>query len=120
MNDPVRLLVIEDVNFSRQALVSMLTRFNCEVDSAANGYEAIEKVDDHHYNLIICDIHLPDMEGMMLTETLRQHHDDFFKTQALSSGINGLLQKPLTMDAAEALLKKWVGDKLSLPITSGE
>ncbi|MCP4476088.1 MAG: response regulator [Gammaproteobacteria bacterium] len=125
MNNAVKILVIEDVNFSRQALVSMLTRFNCEVESASNGYDAIAKVAENHYDLILTDIALNDMEGMTVAETVRNipaqnaanvpivaltsYGDDFLKKQALSSGMNDFLMKPLTFDSALALLKKWTG-----------
>ena len=121
MNNLAKVLVIEDVNFSREALASMLTRLHCEVDSVAGGYEALEKVSNKHYDLIITDIKLKEMEGITLAETLRDqlaeptpvigltsYGDDTLKAEALAAGMDDFLNKPLTFDSANLLLRKWI------------
>ena len=124
MSSRATLLIIEDVNFAREAMVSMFARLNCEVGSAANGRAALEKIATKAYDLIVVDLDLADMEGLTVVETVRNsdheraldvpmvaltaYHQAFFREKAMACGMNDLTAKPLTFDMAEQLIRKWV------------
>ncbi|MCP3678940.1 MAG: response regulator [Gammaproteobacteria bacterium] len=127
MSSIAKILVIEDVKFAQSALISMLQRFNCDVDGASGGREAIEKISENKYDLILADVDLDDMEGMTIAETVRNseqesgghvpivaltaYGDNFFREKALASGMDDFLVKPLTFDTAQILLNKWIKNK---------
>jgi two-component system, response regulator, stage 0 sporulation protein F len=59
-----RLLVVEDEQNQRELYAMELEERGFEVDQAANGKEAVEKVSGNHYDLVIMDIRMPEMDGI--------------------------------------------------------
>ncbi|HEY0003309.1 MAG TPA: sigma-54 dependent transcriptional regulator [Pyrinomonadaceae bacterium] len=71
-NKDVRILVIDDEPMMTDSLKQNLTEEGYGVDTAANGVEAVELFDRAAHHLVICDLQLPDMDGM---EVLRHIKD---------------------------------------------
>lgn len=67
-----KILVVDDENIIRESLVFILRKENFEVDEAANGREALEKIMSINYDLLITDIEMPEMKGIELLEKVRQ------------------------------------------------
>ncbi|HVU32998.1 MAG TPA: ATP-binding protein [Opitutaceae bacterium] len=68
-----RVLVVEDEPQVRRFIqTALLTRFGCEVDTAAHGVEAFERLALHRYALVISDIRMPTMNGTELYLWLRE------------------------------------------------
>ncbi|HEY1048122.1 MAG TPA: response regulator, partial [Prosthecobacter sp.] len=68
----MRILIIEDHVPSRQALQRLLTRRKHTVETAGSGEEACQKMKAASFDLIICDIGLPDTDGYVLAQELLQ------------------------------------------------
>ncbi len=66
------ILVIDDDENIRKVVCAILEDKGYDVDQAGSGNEAIIKTGQNHYNLILVDIRLPDMDG---TELLARIHD---------------------------------------------
>ncbi|MBX5479646.1 MAG: response regulator, partial [Pyrinomonas methylaliphatogenes] len=60
----VRILVVDDEPIMSDALKQNLSAEGYRVDTAANGAEAIELFDQAGHHLVLCDLMLPDMDGM--------------------------------------------------------
>lgn len=87
-----------------------------EVDVAYSGREALDLARNHHYDLVLSDVHMPEMNGISLVSKLRRlegfeyipiimvttEDSEYRKTKAKSMGASGWLHKPFT---AERLLK---------------
>lgn len=68
----VRLLIADDHEVIRTGLATLLTGSEIEVVAqAASGKEAIEKALEHHPDVILLDIRMPDGDGLWALETLR-------------------------------------------------
>ncbi len=67
-----KLLVVEDVEFSRMLLVNLLEKIGFEVQSVVNGEEAIDQFTAFQPDLIWMDIHMPVMNGKAATKRIRQ------------------------------------------------
>lgn len=72
---PLRILLVEDTDINQQVAQGLLESDGHRVDIAANGYQALQQHDQHDYDIVLMDIHLPDMDGMETTRRLRQHSD---------------------------------------------
>ncbi len=113
-----RVLLAEDIEINREIATMMLKMFNLEVDHAANGEEAVEKVRQSkpgYYDIILMDIQMPVMNGYEATEKIRALDDtalasipilamtanafDEDRRKAFESGMNGHIAKPI--DAAQ-------------------
>lgn len=69
-----KILLIEDEAAIRRVLVKILTEENktYEVEEAADGLEGTEMVKDHDYDLILCDIKMPKMDGIEVLEAVKK------------------------------------------------
>ncbi|WP_333003824.1 response regulator [Vibrio coralliilyticus] len=66
------ILVVEDNNLSRKALIGMLFKSGYEnILSAPDGRSAIEKIEHNHIDLIITDINMPHINGLELIKSVR-------------------------------------------------
>ena len=60
-----RALVVEDEQALNEAVAAALADEGFRVDRAANGEEALARLDDAHYDVVICDLKMPKVDGMM-------------------------------------------------------
>lgn len=67
----LRILIVEDHDDTRMILHRLLTRRSHQVQVAANGEEALLVAESHPFDLLLCDIGLPDIDGYSL---LREIH----------------------------------------------
>ncbi|TNE44751.1 MAG: response regulator [Deltaproteobacteria bacterium] len=69
---PWDVLVVEDDLFSRQLLLTFMSKEGWEVREAENGIEALEQVDIQQPDLILLDLMMPEMDGFTFLEHLRK------------------------------------------------
>jgi len=63
-NQPKRLLVIDDEANMRHMLSTVLKKVAYVVDTASNGFEGLQLIEQATYDFILCDIKMPKMTGM--------------------------------------------------------
>ncbi len=59
-----KILVVEDDAFLREVFLETLQREGYEVESAANGNEGLEKLQQAGWDLVLLDIIMPEMDGL--------------------------------------------------------
>ena len=123
-----RILIAED-NPTNQHLIKMtLQPMHCTVDIVENGLEALEKVQQQSYALVLMDIHMPEMDGIESTKRIRALGGDFAnlpiiavtasimpeeQQKFIEAGMNGIIEKPFSGKRLRALVAKWVDDQKS-------
>ncbi|GAA4277884.1 PAS domain-containing hybrid sensor histidine kinase/response regulator [Aquimarina mytili] len=116
----MKVLVVEDNKMNQFFMAQLLSNWNIDADIAENGKIALEKIEDHPYDLVLMDMHMPVMDGPEAAEQIRQSKNarvsqtpivacsaDVFpdsKKKAIESGMNFYLTKPLSEDALEEIL----------------
>lgn len=104
----VSILVVDDHSVSQRILSHTLKKAGYETTIAGNGLEALECMDGQLFDLIICDINMPEMDGITLLQQLRndQQYDDLpivmltasgqddDRDTAEAAGANAFLTKP--------------------------
>ncbi|MCP5469152.1 MAG: response regulator [Chlamydiales bacterium] len=120
-----RVLVAEDNEFSIEILRYMLSLFGINADLASDGTEAVEKVKEKEYDLLILDIHMPNMDGnetareirkmsikqpvlVALTASVFQKE----KEQSMEAGFDDYYNKPLELPGLELILVKYLKEKI--------
>jgi signal transduction histidine kinase len=68
----VRILLVEDNEFSQEVAVTMLSEEGAEVRLAANGEEAVRMVQEEPFDVVLMDILMPVMDGLTATRTIRE------------------------------------------------
>lgn len=81
-----RILVIEDEPVIRNVSVRVLKAGGFIVDTAENGFGAKEMAIKYEYDLYVCDIRMPEIDGMEFYECLRQVHPGFESRIVFVSG----------------------------------
>jgi PAS domain S-box-containing protein len=69
--ESIRILVAEDVELNQFLVRHILEAWGCEVTVVANGKEAVECVSKQHFDLILMDIQMPEMDGITATKLIR-------------------------------------------------
>lgn len=68
----MKILVVDDVRSMRQVLTYMLSSLgHSNVDEASNGIEALKLLRLNEYDLLITDLHMPNLDGKQLLEQVR-------------------------------------------------
>lgn len=92
----VRILVVDDDKNTRKLFSEIFAAEGFEVISAANGVEALECMDREQIHVAVVDVMMPEMDGLELTELLRQTNADLpilmVSAKALSSDVKAGLR----------------------------
>ncbi|RFP10976.1 response regulator [Duganella sp. BJB488] len=68
----VDILVVEDNTINQKVLRQLLRHLGYQADVVANGVEAMTALEGRHYQIILMDMQMPEMDGFELTRRLRQ------------------------------------------------
>src|SRR6266496_5543647 len=96
-NKNVRILIVDDEASTADSLKLNLMEEGYTVDTAATGGEAIERFDQGGHHLAICDLHLPDMDGL---EVMRHMKDARPSTEVIVVTAHG--STPKAVEATKA------------------
>ena len=118
-----RVLVAEDQPINQKVMLRLLENLGCRADLAQNGRDAVEAVQQHTYDCLLIDCHMPEMDGYAATTAIRAweettgNHLPIIATTAnampgdeakcLAAGMNDYMSKPVHPDRLKAILLKW-------------
>ena len=68
----VKILLVEDIEVNREIAVMMLSEFGFEIDTAIDGRDALDKVENKSYDLILMDVQMPIMNGYESAHAIRE------------------------------------------------
>ena len=124
----LRVLLVDDNSINQVVGAAMLTGLGCAVDVAKNGLEAVAMAARAHYNVILMDCQMPEMDGFEATAAIRARQPgDGTGTPAttpiialtanavqgdrercIAAGMDDYLSKPFRRDQLLAALRPWV------------
>ena len=124
-----KILVVEDITLNQLLMKTLLDDFGFEHDIADNGRIAIEKLQKKSYDIILMDLHMPEMNGFEATEYIRRKMNSQIPIIALTAdvttadlnkctavGMNDYISKPLD----EKLLYNKIIELLKDPETDNQ
>jgi PAS domain S-box-containing protein len=120
-NLPLRVLVAEDNTVNQRVALRLLQRLGYRADIAANGLEVIDAVERQHYDVVLMDIQMPEMDGLQAARWIVQRRgaDGLPRIIAMTAnampgdretymaaGMDGYVAKPIEMgDLATAVTR---------------
>ena len=118
-----RVLVVDDQPTNLMVIEDQLHTLGCDVELAADGAQALEKAAAHAFDLILMDCYLPDIDGYAVTARIRAREagagthtpilaisaavDDEHQQRVMESGMDGMLTKPIRLDALREMIELW-------------
>lgn len=87
MGPKKRALVVDDDDPIRSMLAKIVERQNLQVDTAADGVEAIERIDEDGYSVILLDMMMPRVDGYGVLQHLKEHHPDKLARTIIASAV---------------------------------
>jgi two-component system chemotaxis response regulator CheY len=121
VNANKKILVVDDSSLMRSFAKGSLKQLKLNnVDEAENGEEALLKLKKKRYDLILSDLHMPNMNGLELLKAVRSdsnlkdipfiimtlHGKKDLLLEAVKEGLNDYLLKPVTAGSLGQKLKK--------------
>jgi two-component system alkaline phosphatase synthesis response regulator PhoP len=115
MHEPYQILLVEDEEHLQEALQLNLQLEGYEVTIAADGAKALSMFEQAHFDLIIMDVMLPEIDGISVTEAIRLTNQEIpilmlsarnsseYRISGLKKGADDYLTKPFHLE--ELLLR---------------
>ena len=118
-----RVLVVEDNRANQEVAIGMLQRLGCEIAIANDGIEALERLEQQEYELVLMDCHMPRMDGFEATRRIREMNAPFSNVTIVAMtanvqksamdhchavGMNDYLSKPIKLGVLRDMLNRWL------------
>jgi CheY-like chemotaxis protein len=119
-----KILLVEDNEINVIVARKFMQKWGLHIDCAVNGTEAVEKVIDNHYDLVLMDLEMPKMDGYEATKVIRSIGDDKFKQlpiialtasllteinkQILEAGIDDYVAKPFSPTELHSKIRQYL------------
>jgi CheY-like chemotaxis protein len=80
------VLVVDDENIIAQLIADVLGGEGYDVDTAANGLAALERLAQRTYGVILSDLRMPELDGLGLFREIEQRHPDMLRRFGFITG----------------------------------
>lgn len=118
------ILLVDDNEINREVAQALLEPFEMKIDVVSNGKEALDLVQQNHYDLVFMDHYMPVMDGVEATRRIRSLEGDYYKNlpilaltadavqgvkeEFLAAGMNDFVSKPIAMKDITSALTRWI------------
>ncbi len=73
--DNISALIVDDEDYNRLLLETILNRWGIKVQACENGKEALEAIEKNNFQIVLMDVRMPEMNGLEATKIIRQKKD---------------------------------------------
>lgn len=118
----LKTLIVDDESELRKSVVSILKNTNLQIDfdieEASNGQEALDKVKQHPFDLILMDVRMPEMNGLDALKEIKEHDPRTFvvimtahsnlndAVLAIKDGAYDYVEKPVSPEKLTDIVRK--------------
>src|SRR5206468_5076979 len=119
----LRVLLAEDNPINQKLAVVVLQKAGYSVDAVDTGAQALEKVQSNHYNVVLMDVQMPELDGFEATHKIREwekntgqhipiiamtaHAMQGDRERCLDAGMDDYVTKPLQPKVLFSALDRW-------------
>ncbi|MDW8547757.1 ATP-binding protein [Epilithonimonas ginsengisoli] len=119
-NAPLKVLIVDDNAINQSLMKHLLSQWNIAFETANNGLEAVEFLRNNDCDLVLMDIQMPQMDGYVATQTIREelklntpiiamtaHALAGERERCMSRGMNEYISKPIKEDELFKLISNF-------------
>ena len=122
-NADAQILVVDDEERMRNLLKKVLTKQGFSVQTSPNGIDALMKVEETPFDVILADIRMPEMNGIEVLKTVKETRPEIYvilmtafgsidsAVEAMKKGAYDYITKPFKMDEITIVIKKALEEK---------
>ena len=118
---PLHILLAEDNMINQKVALRILEKLGYRADVAANGLEVMQALERQHYDLVLMDIQMPEMDGVEATRRINESYADSSRPRIvamtahamegdreryLNIGMDDYVSKPVRVEQLVAALKR--------------
>ncbi|MDX6406832.1 MAG: hypothetical protein QOH70_4287 [Blastocatellia bacterium] len=119
-----RILIAEDNAVNMEVAISYMEKLGLHADMVANGLEAIEALNEIHYDVVLMDCQMPEMDGYAATGVIRQREGAGpertpiiamtanamrgDRQRCLEAGMDDYISKPIDAEELFTVLERWL------------
>ena len=127
---PLRILVADDNLINQKVAIRLLVRWGYRPDAVSNGLEVLDALRRQHYDIVLLDVQMPEMDGLEAARRIRTEWTDpgnrpFLaaltagamkedRDRCMAAGMDGYLSKPLNVQELQAVLESCYAARASL------
>lgn len=112
-----KILITDDDVDLRELLFEAVSNWGYMADVAKNGDEALRKLKTNKYDLVVCDLMMPGMDGLSLLKKVKEHNKDMLviiitgyatietAVKAIEAGAYDYIAKPFRLDEFMIVIK---------------
>ncbi len=122
---PAEVLLVEDNNINQIVATEILTLAGMTVHIANNGLEALEKIEEEDFDVVLMDVQMPIMDGLAATAKIRENPDNKDlpviamtahaiygdREKCLDAGMDDYISKPIDRLSLYRVLKKYLSEE---------
>jgi ligand-binding sensor protein/CheY-like chemotaxis protein/HPt (histidine-containing phosphotransfer) domain-containing protein len=118
-----KVLIVDDNSVNLTVSEGLLEPLKMKTETAISGKEAIRKIEETHFDLILMDHMMPEMDGVETTRIIRRMYPDYdnvpiialtanavngVKEMFLSEGMNDFVAKPIELRVLVSKIRQWL------------
>ncbi len=132
-NPSIRILMAEDNPVNRKLAITILTKAGFTVEAAVNGKQALAALEKNHYDILLMDVQMPEMDGFEATAIIRASKTPYAnmpilamtahamqgdREKCLKAGMNDYLTKPIQPKTLIETIFTWVNKSKECPMST--
>ncbi len=115
------VLVVEDNDSMRKLVTAQLQKLGYPFDVAVNGKDALNKLSQEKYSLVLMDVQMPIMDGIEATRAVREREKSTgqhtviialtghcARTDCIAAGIDDYIAKPMNIATLKTMVERWM------------
>jgi PAS domain S-box-containing protein len=123
-----KILMVEDNLINQKVALKMLNCFGLQAELAGNGRDALAELARQHYDLVLMDCHMPEMDGYATTQALRERERltgqprtpvvaltanalTGEREKCIEAGMDDYLAKPFLLEDMAETLTRWLSEE---------